>query len=218
MSLIAEFSLRSPDLLLATALDAAPETTVELEHQMASRAGTPVVVFWASGGDFDDLEAGLDRDETIRTATVIESVGGKRLYRTRLDAENLVSVYPEYQRLGAAPLAATGTHERWQRRVRFPDRESLVEMREFCTDAGVSFGLDRLYTPGESDPVDEFGLSTEQREALTTAQRAGYFDVPRQASLDDLGERLGVSGQSASERLRRGVSKLVTNTLLSDFS
>jgi len=218
MSLIAEFSLRSPDLLLATALEEAPGMTAELEHQMASQAGSPVFVFWASGGDFDALETGLDRDDTVRTSTVIEELGGKRLYRTRLCVDNLISIYPEYQRLGAAPLAATWTHERWQRRVRFPDRESVVEMREFCADRGVSFSLDRLYTPGEPEFEDEFGLSAEQREALTTAERAGYFDVPREVSLDELGDRLGVSGQSASERVRRGVSKLVTNTLLSDFS
>ncbi len=218
MSLIAEFSLRSPDLLLSTALGAAREMTVELEHQMASRSSTPVFVFWASGGNFDALEAGLDRDDTIRTSTVIEELGSKRLYRTRLAVENLVSIYPEYQRLGAAPLAATGTHERWQRRVRFPDRESVVRMREFCADRDVSFSLDRLYTPGESELEDEFGLSAEQREALVTAERAGYFGVPREVSLDELGDRLGVSGQSASERVRRGVSKLVSNTLLSDFS
>lgn len=218
MSLIAEFSLQSSDLMLATTLDAAPGMTVEIEQQMATRSDAPVVLFWAFGGDFDRLEDGLERDGTVRCSTVIEELGEKSLYRARLESDELVAIYPYYQRLGAAPLAATGTHEGWQRRVRFPDRESVIEMRQFCADSDVEFRLHRLYTPGDAELEDEFGLSPEQREALTVAQRAGYFDVPRAVSLDELGEQLDISGQSASERLRRGVSKLVTNTLLSDFS
>ncbi|PSQ46004.1 bacterio-opsin activator [Halobacteriales archaeon SW_6_65_15] len=181
MSLIAEFSLRSPDLVLVSALDAAPGVTVELEQQLVTAEDAPLLVFWAFGGDFEKLETGLER------------------------------------RLGASPMAATGSADGWQRRVRFPDRDSIVEMRQFCADNDVNFRLHRLYAPGESDVVDEFGLSPEQRRALMTAERVGYFDVPREVSLDDLGEELDISGQSASERLRRGISELVSNTLLSDL-
>lgn len=217
MSLIAEFSLRSPDLVLAGALEAAPNVTVELEQQMATARDLPTFVFWAFGGDFDRLETGLDRDATIQSSDIIEELGDRRLYRTRLDRDALLSIYPVYQRLGASPMAATGSADGWERRVRFPDRDAVVEMRQFCADNEVDFRLHRLYTPGDADVVDEFGLSSEQRRALVTAERVGYFDVPREVSLDDLGEELDISGQSASERLRRGVSKLVSNTLLSDF-
>ncbi|WP_135829618.1 helix-turn-helix domain-containing protein [Halorussus halobius] len=217
MSLIAEFSLRSPDLVLSAALEAAPDVTVELDTQMAAGVDPPTFVFWAVGGDVEALEAGLDRDPTVRSATCVERRDGRRLYRSRLDGDEALSVYPVYQRLGAAPMAATGTADGWRRRVRFPDRDSVVEMREFCADRDVTFRLHRLYTPGDSEVVDEFGLSAEQRRALVAAERAGYFDVPRGTSLDELGDELGVSGQSASERLRRGVSELVTHTLLSDF-
>lgn len=217
MSLIAEFTLCAPDLALATALDADPDITVELEGQMATSSDTPVLVLWAFGGDFETFETGLEADATVRTYNVLEEMGGRKLYRVRLDSEDLQPIYPIYQRIGAGPLAATGTHSGWQRRVRFPDRESVVQMREFCKDNDVQFRLQRLYTPGESDLEDEFGLSPEQRDALVVAQRNGYFDVPRQLSLEDLGGKLGISGQSASERIRRGASQLVTTTLLSDF-
>ncbi|MFC7082160.1 helix-turn-helix domain-containing protein [Halorussus caseinilyticus] len=217
MSLIAEFALRSSDLVLASALDAAPDTTVELEQQMATEFGAPVLIFWAFGGGFEQLEAGLERDETVRESNVIEEMGNRKLYRVRLDTENVCAIYPVYQKLGASPMAATGSADGWQRRVRFPDRDSVVEMRRICTDKDVQFRLQRLYTPGDSELEDEFGLSSEQRDALTAAERMGYFDVPREAALEELGEELDISGQSASERLRRGVSKLVSNTLLSDF-
>ncbi|WP_128477096.1 helix-turn-helix domain-containing protein [Halorussus pelagicus] len=217
MSLIAEFSLRSSELVLSAALDAAPDVTVELEQQMATEFDAPVVLFWAFGGDFDRLETGLERDASVRESTVIEEFGGRKLFRVRLDTDNLCPIYPLYQRLGASPMAATGTANGWERRVRFPDRDSVVEMRRLCTERDVTFRLRRLYTPGDTELEDEFGLSSEQRDALTTAERVGYFEVPRDVALDELGEELDVSGQSASERLRRGISKLVSNTLLSDF-
>lgn len=217
MSLIAEFSLRSPDLVLASAFEAAPDVTAELETQMATGLDVPVLVFWAFGGDLDELQVGLDKDATVLESAVIEEVAGRKLYRARLDVDELCSVYPVYHELGAAPMAATGSADGWQRRVRFPDRDSVVEMREFCKDKGVNFRLHRLYTPGGEDVVDEFGLSPEQRRALVTAEREGYFEVPRKVSLDDLGDRLDITGQSASERLRRGVSELVSNTVMSDF-
>ncbi|NHN60365.1 MULTISPECIES: helix-turn-helix domain-containing protein [Halorussus] len=217
MSLIAEFSLRSPELALASALDAAPEATVELEHQLAAGSDAPQMTFWAAGGDFERLEAGLVGDETVRDHDVVEELGGRRLYRARLDAERIRPIYPIYQRLGASPMAATGSTDGWNRRVRFPDRDSVVEMRRACLDRDVEFRLHRLYTPGEGPLEDEYGLSPEQRRALVTAERVGYFEVPRDVGLDDLGEELDISGQSASERVRRGVSELVSNTVLSEF-
>ncbi|PSP55620.1 bacterio-opsin activator [Halobacteriales archaeon QS_1_67_19] len=217
MSLVAEFSLRSSDLVLAPALETAPDVTVELEHQMATDLDRPAFVFWAFGGDFERWETGLERDVTVREWTVIEDLADRKLYWAQIDRDEITSIYPIYQQLGAAPMAATGTAEGWQRRVRFPGRESIVEMRQYCADNGVEFTLHRLYTSGESELEDEFGLSSEQRRALVTAQREGYFDVPRRMSLDELGEKLDITGQSTSERLRRGVSTLISNTLLSDL-
>lgn len=217
MSLVAEFSLRSPDLALMTALGAAPDVTVELERQLATEFDAPLFVVWATGGSFEAFETGLERDETVRAYALAEESADRKLYRARLDDENCCSVYPVFQRLGASPLAATGSADGWHRRGRFPDRDSVVEMRRACADRDVEFRLHRLYTPGESGLEDEFGLTPEQRGALVTAERVGYFEVPREVALEELGERLGISGQSASERLRRGVSKLVTNTLLSDL-
>ncbi|UPV75453.1 helix-turn-helix domain-containing protein [Halorussus limi] len=217
MSLIAEFSLRSSELALSAALDAAPDVTVELEQQMATEFDVPVMMLWAFGGDFGRLETGLERDESVRESAAIEALGDRKLYRIRLDPDNLCPIYPLYQRLGASPMAATGSADGWERRVRFPDRDSVVEMRRRCAERDVTFRLRRLYTPGDGELEDEFGLSAEQRDALTTAERVGYFEVPREVALEELGEELGVSGQSASERIRRGISKLVSNTLLSDF-
>ncbi len=48
---------------------------------------------------------------------------------------------------------------------------------------------------------------------MLAALEHGYYDVPREASLTDLAERLDVSHQALSERLRRGHGNLVKHAL-----
>ena len=70
-----------------------------------------------------------------------------------------------------------------------------------------------LLTLVHTDEQD--GLLTErQAECLAVAHRQGYFDVPRECSLADVAERLGVDKSSASETLRRATDRVVGEFLL----
>ena len=42
----------------------------------------------------------------------------------------------------------------------------------------------------------------------------GYYSLPRQISTQEIADEFGISDQAVSERLRRGITTLVTNTLL----
>ena len=57
-------------------------------------------------------------------------------------------------------------------------------------------------------------LTDRQREYLTVAHRLGYFDVPRECTLAELAETLGVDKSSASETIRRGTGRVVKQFLL----
>ena len=211
MSLIAEFTICSPRLALQPTLRAVPGVTVELEGQLVTSHQHPMLVVWVTGEDIATFEASLDDDPTVERMTILERLERTRLYRIKI-ASTVQRVYSTYQRLGAAPLAATATFEGWKRRVRFPDRDALAAFREFCEKSNISFQLHRLYRPsvgGESD----LGLTDGQRQALQMAFHEGYFEVPRQADLAALGDSLGVSAQSVSERLRRGIRQLLAETL-----
>ncbi len=52
-------------------------------------------------------------------------------------------------------------------------------------------------------------LSPRQREALVTAFEAGYYEIPREATTEELGEALGVDRRTAEEHLRRAENKLL---------
>lgn len=49
-------------------------------------------------------------------------------------------------------------------------------------------------------------------ELVLTAAEAGYFEVPREVSLAELADREGISDVTASERLRRGIGRLVADS------
>jgi len=59
----------------------------------------------------------------------------------------------------------------------------------------------------------ESNLTETQRDTLLTALQAGYFDVPRRINLQDLAEQFGISDTALSQRLRRGLTELLTSTL-----
>ena len=56
-------------------------------------------------------------------------------------------------------------------------------------------------------------LPRKQAETLRLALETGYFDVPRDVTLQDLADELGVSDQTVSERLRRGIATVVDDAL-----
>jgi predicted DNA binding protein len=100
---------------------------------------------------------------------------------------------------------------------RVPSREAVVQFRQACSERGFGFRLERLYreeVAAEDGGIDDrYGVTAAQREALSAALEMGYFEVPRDASLEHVADELDISRQALSTRLRRGQSNLLRNTL-----
>lgn len=56
-------------------------------------------------------------------------------------------------------------------------------------------------------------LSDRQQEAVEVALELGYYDHPRRATHEDVGERLGCSASTASEHLQKAESKLIERAM-----
>ncbi|MFB6266075.1 MAG: helix-turn-helix domain-containing protein [Halodesulfurarchaeum sp.] len=97
------------------------------------------------------------------------------------------------------------------------DREVLSGILEEVEDRATGISLRRLSAPnrGEECPSVETGIGSEisltqkQREAVRTAVEMGYYRRPREASLGDLSEQLGITRSALSQRLNAVESKLV---------
>lgn len=84
-------------------------------------------------------------------------------------------------------------------------REELDRLRATLEASDLPYELQSLVTTADADSL----LTDRQRELLDVAVREGYFEVPRECTLADLAETVGVDKATASTVLRRGESKLV---------
>lgn len=102
---------------------------------------------------------------------------------------------------------------------------------EYHPDGTVSFTLvgpaDEIQTAIERVPepvqvsIEEVGgmmavpglaetlLSTRQRETLDAALELGYYDIPREASHEDVADAVGCAPSTAAEHLRKAESKVL---------
>ena len=212
MSVIATFYLETP--ILRTALERVPEMAVSIEQQTVTDTTPLTLMFWASGGDFEAFEAGLADDPTVTDSGVLASIDGTRLYRVQLtEYGEEVITYQQWAELDAVFLSSERSGDGWRIRMRFPDREGLHRYAEFCAEHDLTFELQSVY-PAEGEREDTYGLTDVQRETLLAAVEAGYFAIPRETSTEELADRLGVSSQAVSERLRRGTETLIRATLV----
>jgi len=210
MSLVAEFSVPTDDFALDSALDAVPEMRVEVER-LASHSREWVMPFvWATGGDFDAFEEALADDETVADARTLDRFDGGSLLAVRW-AETVESLVDAMTDRHAVVQEAVADDE-WFLRLRFADGRHLSSFRDHF---GSDFELYRKYRTSEPRS-DEFGLTSRQREVLVVASQLGYFAVPRAATVEDIADRLDISANSVSQRLRRAHDTLVRNTLLID--
>lgn len=214
MSVIVEFKTGSSRLPLAEAVEREPGVRLEIERETATIPTMPNLFFWAAGEDLDAFEEALENDSTVADLKRLSEAGGRVLFWAQVAEDVDVVPYPEWVKLGAEALSGRYYDGQWHNRMRFPDRQSLREYREFCEESEIGFSLHRLYDADKETTEPRDGLTDEQREVFQLAYERGFFEIPRQVTLDELGQELGISNQSVSERLHRGYARLVENFVL----
>ncbi|MFB6155159.1 MAG: helix-turn-helix domain-containing protein [Haloferacaceae archaeon] len=206
--LVTEFFLESPILSETLQQSAGSELVVDSEHLLEN--GTLQLTVWADGWRRDEFEAALDGDSTVDSRDLLVEEDGRPLYRVRLTGEGTdTSVHPRWVELGAKLIEAVGTREGWEIRMRFPGRETFKQFYQTVSQMGLAIRIHSLYDDPFADS-DSLRLSAKQRRTLELAHERGYFEVPRRVTLRDLADELEVSDQSVSERLRRGIDRILT--------
>lgn len=207
-----EFAVRAEDFLLERALREHPDVIVELE-QLVPTNHSPLPYLWATDGQapaFEDAVAADPNVDRVRTVATFDQGG---LYRTTWDTDadglftQLATAYEE-----TAVLQAQGRDDEWLLKIRLPSHGVLADLRAYLDDHDTPIRVVRLYDL--ADPkMGQYNITEKQRAALLRALEEGYFEVPREATLADVADTLGISPKATSERLRRGQINLVSNTL-----
>lgn len=210
--IIAEYTLDHP--ALRETLDSVPGIDLTWEDSYRGLDGRIKLICWLDCDDYDALDAAVESDPTVDEPTVLAEVGGRRLYRFDLvDEAAESSIVPTLVEVGGVHQAVTATSDGWRNRTRFPDRAAFERVYRFCREHGVGFEFNRIYERSERFGPEIPELTDAQLATLIEAVDSGYLDIPRRSSLEELGERLGVSESAASERFRRAVKTLVQQTV-----
>ena len=212
MSVLGDFTIPAKAFALEQALSTDPEMTLEADR-LASHSPREVFPFlWATGGEFDGFEGALDDDPTVENVNVADETESEVLYRLKW-SDDLCSLVHDMVDHHAAIVEARARDGQWNLRLRFATEELVSSFQDHFRETGHRFEVNQLYHPTE--PRQRvFGLTAEQHEALVTAVDAGYFSVPRTASAEEVSERLGISANAVSERVRRGSQTLVRSALM----
>lgn len=212
MTVIAEFSIDADEFVLGKVLRGSGARTVEIERVIpATRRVMPYI--WVEVEESAPFERLVEESPNVVDIARLDRIDGRSLYRVDWD-ERVQSLIYGMAATEATILEASGGQE-WQFRIRFADHENLREFNEYCRTNGIEFRLRRVYTLADEADDDALGLTEQQREALQAAFEQGYFEVPRRATLSDLADTLGISQQATSERIRRGVSQVLADSLTS---
>lgn len=75
-------------------------------------------------------------------------------------------------------------------------------VRELCDRFGPRFQVERSYAGDYRSRRSRDPLSVEDRSLLERAVQEGYFESPRNVSLSELSDRLGMAKSTLSKRLR----------------
>lgn len=211
MALIADFAIAAEDFVLGRTLQELPTLRIDVERVVADPSGGVTPYFWVLGDDLDRFERAADDDPTVESLERLIENDGERFYRSTW-RENVQPITYALGDANGSIVSAVSTEGTWTVRILFPSHESLSAFHDYCSTYDLELTLSRLYSAANGTDFSA-RLTDQQRETLSLAFERGYFEVPRETTLEALAEELGVSASATSKRLRRGIGELVAFTL-----
>lgn len=203
MATSVRFAFPAAEIALADTFERLPEVRVSLEQSVASADDAPHCL-WITGPEKRTLRQALEDDASVRAFELLADEDDRWLFA--------IDFWPTVQLLrsillcqGGAIRNFVGRDGQWVITCRYTAHESLGAVSDMLDDR--SFEYDVRSVHNDSETASEGSTLTEaQSAALECACQNGYFEVPRQATLEELADDLGISHQALSERIRRGMA------------
>lgn len=188
----------------------------EFEIRMA-KAACPICCLDRSVGEVRLLLAdGECQVETIRGPQNCECEDDSREVRANRGEVTELCHCVVFQEHGCIPKVKQIDGDRAVIETHLPDKSllsDLVESLKRATEGVTLRRLKRLEADGDnsaSDTVmlDITDITEKQREAVMVAVSKGYYSKPREATLEELADTLGVTKAAVTQRLNAVESKL----------
>ena len=211
MSVIADFSIPAEQFALGHLLEVRPGVQVRLES-MVPTGETMIPYFWVEDPDIEAVEEALLESTYVEEASIVDRVGDEALFRV-VWAEDVNGIIETITETESVILEGNGHGDNWTFELRFPEYDALSQFYRSVVEKDISITLENVHNPIDQSGPQPNVLTDEQREALQTALEEGYFAVPREITLVELADQLGISDSAVSQRIRRGLTKLLTTNL-----
>lgn len=211
MATVAEFTVDAADFPLGALFDDLPDAQLELERVVpTSDAFIPYL--WIQGVELTDIESLLISHPEVGDLSLVDDVDTRYLIRATWE-EDYEGILKAITQTDVTLLSGRGTADSWTFEVRGDDQEAISAFQQYCREHNIPITLTTLHALAQMENSSEHNLTETQREALVLAYEHGYFDTPREVSLDEIAEELDITGQSLGSRIRRGTKRLIGSTL-----
>lgn len=215
MSIIVRSYIEHEQLALVPTLRELEGIKIRVVAQGTTSPGTTVFPFLIEYDDRAELEGILDDDPTVNDYKLVDWTDGAGIYyiehtpETKLISTVVTNV--------SGLLVHTETKGNgWLIRLLLPDREALNSIWKYANENDITLDIIEIYSNDDAGTEMSYGLTEEQMIALKTAYDKGYFQEPRDISLSQVADEIGVSSTAMSGRLRRGVRNLIAATISED--
>lgn len=182
------------------------------EFRIDGMIGDAPPLVWTSGTDRGVVDDALEADPSVDVIASLANASDDRwLFRLEF-GDGLTRLQEIVIDNDGAILAASGRDGEWLLELLFHDRSAVSATHERLAELEYDVVVQRVTTLDER-AGGQTPLTETQYETIVTAHELGYFDVPRNVTLQELADELGVSHQALSERLRRSHAALVSAEL-----
>ncbi|ARS91160.1 helix-turn-helix domain-containing protein [Natrarchaeobaculum aegyptiacum] len=213
MSVVATVAVPASAFPLGTLLESDPAVHLSVEAVVPT-ADEPIPYLWVPDGT-DEITDRLEEIPVVAAATVVDEFEETLLVRIGW-TDGVNGVLESIRRADGIVTSAEGRTDRWTFRIRFSNYDALSTFYVECSKHDVEVELLEVYEPTTPEQNRRYGLTAGQRDLVIAAYEAGYFDVPRETTLVELGEELEISDSAVSQRLRRGLAALIGATLVAE--
>lgn len=211
MATEATFTVPSDEFPLGTVFNQLPDVTVSLERLIPAQE-VVIPYIWVRGTEVDDIESAFDEHPGVKDIRLVDSVEDEYLLRLEwvMDYSDVLTILAETE----IPLMeAIGTNQQWTFEIRGDTRSDISHFHRRCQEVDIPITLTKLYALTPIETTAEAALTDTQQEALVLAYKRGYFESPREVTLEALGEELGISQQAVGSRLQGGIKHVLGSTL-----
>lgn len=214
MTVTGKLYVKHPNIGLVHTIKTVPEASIEVLSNAGTDPENDTYFFVIDTEHRDQLEAALDKDPTVADASRQSSYGSSHIYQIRYSTDAIL-LSPKATEVGGIMHNVRTHDEGWMIEFQFPNRKALYRLWEFAQQEDILLELIELHQKNVS-VTNSSHLTEAQHEALITAYTQGYFREPRESSLEEIADSLGISPSAAGGRLRRGTNALIKSELVDD--